>query len=154
VLAADIAVKRPFPSHLTTPQSVIQSIQTSVAVCSALSGLYFSNGGQNMHTDTIADRVIAVDYGMSLPDMIAAGRYHKVDARFTAVKFPVQGTGKIQFRSKLFEFGRRISSEEAGDGIKKIVPCRPPTSHGLAFGAAFPELQGKHLIACLGSSHG
>jgi hypothetical protein len=47
-----------------------------------------------MDTATIGDLIIAVDYGMSLRDMIAAGKYDWVNPSITAERFPVEGTGK------------------------------------------------------------
>jgi hypothetical protein len=105
-----------------------------------------------MNTDTIADRVIAVDYGMALADMIAAGKYDWVDPDITAGKFKVEGTGTKKFRTKLFAFGRDISSEDAAAAMKAEHFTPATHVHGLAFGAAFPEEQRKYPIACLGSS--
>jgi len=105
-----------------------------------------------MHTDTLTDRVIAVDYGKSLPDMIAAGHYDWVNPNITAAKFPIVGTGTKQFRTKLFSFGLRISSEDAVAAMKAENFAPGDHVHGLAYGAAFPDKQLKNPIACLGSS--
>jgi hypothetical protein len=40
---------------------------------------------------------------MSLPDMVAAGRYAWVNPSITTKRFPVEGTGKKTFRAKLFD---------------------------------------------------
>jgi hypothetical protein len=105
-----------------------------------------------MNTDTITDRVIAVDYGTSLPDMIAGGKYDWVNPSITADKFPIEGTGAKNFRTKLFHFSRDISSEDAIAAMKSDNFLPATHLHGLAFGAAFPDEQRKYPIVCLGSS--
>ena len=104
-----------------------------------------------MHADTSTDRVIAVDYGMSLQAMIAVGKYDWVDPYITAENFTVVGTGTKRFRTKVFDFGRRISSEDAVAAMKAENFTPGGHIHGLAFGAAFPDEQCEHSIACLGS---
>jgi hypothetical protein len=106
-----------------------------------------------MNTETIdAIGVIAIDYGKSLQAMIAAGKYDWVNSNITADKFPIEGTGVKKFRTKLFDFGRYISSEDAVDAMKKEKFDPATHVHGFAFGAAFPDEQRKYPIACLGSS--
>ena len=106
-----------------------------------------------MAADTVtADRVITIDYGRSLQELIAAGNYYWADAQITAHKFPVSGVGTKTLRVKLFHFGRDISSDDAVAAMKE-GGFEPATHvHGLAFGAAFPDEQRKYPIACLGSS--
>jgi hypothetical protein len=89
---------------------------------------------------------------MILPDMIAAGKYDWVDPDITAETFPAKGIGKKQFRAKLFDFGRNISSDDVVAAMKKQNFKPGDHIHGLAFGVAFPEEHRKHPIACLGSS--
>jgi hypothetical protein len=96
--------------------------------------------------------IIAVDYGTSLPDMIKAGRYDWVNPNITPEKFPVEWTGTKAFHTKLFAFGRDISSDDAVAGMRSEGFTPASHVHGLAFGAAFPEEQRKYPIACLGSS--
>jgi hypothetical protein len=75
-----------------------------------------------------------------------------VSPNITAGKFPVEGTGTKKFRTKLFHFGRDISSEDAAAAMKAEHFTPATHVHGLAFGTAFPEEQRKYPIACLGSS--
>jgi hypothetical protein len=105
-----------------------------------------------MSTDIVTDRVIAVDYGTSLPDMIAAGKYDWVNPGITPGKFPIEGTGKKTFRTKLFDFGRPISPDDAAAAMKREDFTPATHVQGLAFGATFPEEQRNYRIACLGSS--
>ncbi len=105
-----------------------------------------------MNTDTVTERVITVDYSLSLQAMIAAGKYDWVNDDIMAERFPIVGTGRKTFRTKLFDFGRNVSSEDSVAAMKAENFMPGDHVHGLAYGAAFPEEQRKHPIACLGSS--
>jgi hypothetical protein len=92
-----------------------------------------------VNIDTIAAPTIAVDFGTSLQGMIAAGKYDWVSPNITAGKFPVEGTGKKTFRTKLFHFGRNISSNDAvaamrSEGFTPASP-RPRIRRGVPRGA-------------------
>ena len=108
-----------------------------------------------MDTDTIrAVRIIAVDYGESLQDMIAAGKYDWKKSIITAERFPIVGEGTQQFEAILFHFGPNTSSENAVEAIKSMAsnPWKPGRiEHILAFGAKHPEEQRKYPIIGLGS---
>jgi hypothetical protein len=101
------------------------------------------------------DRVITIDYGMSLEDMIAAGKYNWKNIYIKAKKFPVQGEGVVQYQAKLFRFDRYISSEHAVAAIKashrktRWEPAK--IEHLLAYGAKNPEEQRQYPIVGLGS---
>jgi hypothetical protein len=97
-----------------------------------------------MNTDTITDRVIAVDYRKSLADMVAAGNYDYVNPNITVDGFPVEDAGTKKYRAKLFEFGRYISSEDAVAAMEKEHFMPATHVHGLAFGVAFPDEQRKY----------
>jgi hypothetical protein len=105
----------------------------------------------NTDTKTITDGVLAVDYGKALADMISAGKYEWKNSDITAARFPVEGTGTKNFRTKLFHFGRHISSEDAVAAMETENFMPATHVHGLAFGATFPDEQRKYPIACLGS---
>jgi len=92
-----------------------------------------------MNTDTITDRVITVNYGMSLQDMIAAGNYDWVNPDITAARIRVEGACTKKFRTKLFDFGRYISLEDAVAAMTKENFLPAGHVHCLAFGAAFPD---------------
>lgn len=92
-----------------------------------------------------------VDYGMSLKQMIALGRYGWEDSSITAERFPIVGAGVVECEYKLFSFGYPISF---GDAVWRIVAngWQPgKIEHLLAFGAAKPDEQ---LIVALGSLTG
>lgn len=96
-----------------------------------------------------------VDYGMSLEQMIAAGNYDWKNDDITAKRFPIVGTGRVEFEDTIFHFDRDISSEDA---VKEIAAADPknPWQPGkieniLAYGAKNPEEQRKFPIVGLGS---
>jgi hypothetical protein len=103
------------------------------------------------HTD---DLITEVDFGHSLENMIAAGRYDWTNSDITAKKFPVIGNGKKKFRNRLFHFNHGTSSEDAVATMERESFAPATHVHGLAFGAAFPNEQRMYPIACLGSSLG
>ena len=105
-----------------------------------------------MSTETITDRIIAVDYDMSLQDVISVGNYDHAYPGITQEKFPVEGRGTKKFRTKLFKFGRKISSKNAVARMKAENFTPGGHVHGIAYGATFPEEQREHGISCLGSS--
>jgi hypothetical protein len=108
---------------------------------------------ESMNTATVQARsIIAVDYNKSLQDMIAAGKYDWVNPDIAPEKFPVEGTGSKKFRTKLFDFGRHIFSEDAVAAMQNEKFTPGGHVHGLAYGATFPEEQRKYPIASLGSS--
>src|SRR5262245_15280609 len=101
---------------------------------------------------TVPEPLIEIDFSQTLEAMIAAGRYDWVNSDITAKNFPVEGEGKKTFRTKLFHFGRNISSEDAVAAMEKENFAPATHVHGLAFGATFPDEQRTYPIVCLGSS--
>jgi hypothetical protein len=105
--------------------------------------------------DTIAKASVAVDYGTSLQDMIAAGRYDWVSGDITPKRFPTTGTGVVELETKVFHFNRAISSEDAVAAIKADDtqnPWEPATIEALlAYGAKNPDEQRQYPIIALGS---
>lgn len=94
---------------------------------------------------------LTLDYGMSLEQMVAAGHYDWTNSDITTKRFPIVGSGVVEFEHKLFHFDRNVSSEEADRLI--IVDGWQPAKieHLLAFGAAKPEEQRKFPVVALGS---
>ena len=105
--------------------------------------------------NTITDHVITINHGMSLDDMIAAGKYDWHNRNITDAKFLVEGTGIVRFEPKVFHFNRFISSEDAIRAIKaadRQNPWEPATIKALiAYGAESPEEQRLYPIVGLGS---
>ena len=97
-----------------------------------------------------------VDYGLDLEAMIAAGNYDWRNDDITAKRFPIVGTGRVEFEDTIFHFDRNTSSEDA---VKEIVSAdtKNPWAPGkieniLAYGAKNPEEQRKFPIVGLGSA--
>jgi len=104
----------------------------------------------------VADQLhLTVDYGRSLQQMIASGRYDWINPDITAERFPMVGTGAVPVEARLFQFDRILSSEDAVAAIKATDaenPWEPATiAHLLAFGATHPDEQRQYPIIALGS---
>lgn len=100
---------------------------------------------------TPLDLQFFVDYGMTLEQMIAAGKYDWSNSDITAKRFPLTGTGKVAFEPKLFHFDRSISSEDAIKEMEKEGFRPAKIEELLAYGALLPEEQRKYPIIALGS---
>tara|TARA_Y100000031_G_C8222319_1_gene386570 strand:+ start:166 stop:672 length:507 start_codon:yes stop_codon:yes gene_type:complete len=99
--------------------------------------------------------VIEVDYGTpdrprTVAEMVTAGNYDHYASRIDNEHFPVTGKSVKYFKWKLFSGG--CSSKEGIRRIKKSRWKPAEIEHTLVFGAAFPEIQLKHNIVCLGSA--
>ena len=86
-----------------------------------------SRVGSTVVVSTGGITIISVDYGHTLEEMIAAGRYDWVNSDITAKRFPISGVGVMQFETKLFHFGHDISSDEAERRIAADDPTNPWT---------------------------
>jgi hypothetical protein len=107
-----------------------------------------------MNTDTIDSVRIAVDYGKSLQEMIAAANYDWVNGDITPSRFPFTRKEVVQLEAKAFHFGKFISSEGALLGITAESPQNPwqpaPIEALIAYGVKNPPERFTSLIA-LGS---
>jgi hypothetical protein len=98
---------------------------------------------------------LTVDYGQSLEQMIAAGRYDWANSDITAQRFSITGEGTTPVEARLFHFERYLSSSDAvaaitADDLEN--PWEPAQiEHLLSFGAAHPEEQRRYPIVALGS---
>ncbi len=95
--------------------------------------------------------VLIVDYGQTLEQMIAAGRYDWKNDDITTKRFPVEGKGTIEFEAVLFHFDKDISSEDAKKQIEEAGYEVGKIEHILSFGANYPEEQRKFPVVGLGS---
>jgi len=110
------------------------------------------HGEQKPATPDSESLTITVDYGLSLTEMIAQGRYDWTNRDITEECFPVKGIGKVERGVELIHLGYDISSDDA---LKELTKrgLRPATIEELlAFGAKYPDLQRKFPIVGLGSS--
>ena len=96
--------------------------------------------------------ITEIDFGKTLPEMIAAAGNDWVNPNITPENFPVVGGGVKRFRNKMFAFKGNISSKAGVALIEKggFVPATHV--HGFAFSAKFPGEQRKYPYTCLGSS--
>jgi hypothetical protein len=110
----------------------------------------------NDATQTLADQHhLTVDYGQSLQQMIAAGRYDWSNPKISAKRFPMRGIGTQSVVAKLFHFDRSLSPDDAVKAIKSAVTTNPwepaKIEHLLAFGASNPDEQRHYPVIALGS---
>lgn len=101
---------------------------------------------------------LTVDYGLSLEQMIVAGRYDWTNENITVKRFSIVGEGVAEFEARYFHFNRNISSENAVKGIEQEDTANPwmpaKIEHALSHGKTFPEEQRKFPIVGLGSVAG
>ncbi|MGB4943415.1 MAG: hypothetical protein WBO92_04915, partial [Candidatus Moraniibacteriota bacterium] len=80
-------------------------------------------------------RQIALDYRLTLEQMIALGCYDRKNSDITAERFPLVGSGVAELETKPFHFNKRVSSESAIQLIAAADPVRPwqvaKIEHGL-----------------------
>lgn len=93
----------------------------------------------------------AVDFGKTLEEMIAAGRYDWRNEDITAARFPIIGTGMVTVDAKLFHFGKDMSSDAVERELKAAGYRAATIAELLAFGATFPEVQRQFPVVALGS---
>jgi len=94
---------------------------------------------------------VVVDYGRTLVEMIAAGKYDWVNPDITQEHFPLAGRGEEKREQALFWFRRNISSDDAIAEMKKAGYESEDVAGLLAFGRDNPELQRKFPIIALKS---
>ena len=94
---------------------------------------------------------ILVDYGQTLQQMIANGKYDYANSDITSGNFPMTGNGKQEVVVELVHFGRDMAS----DAVLKEFEARglraATLPELLAFGATYPEKQREFPIIALGS---
>lgn len=86
---------------------------------------------------------ITVNYALSLPDMIAAGKYPEgaVNQNITVDNFPVKGEGAVDLDAVLLHPNRDIKTDDALKEMDQLG-LRPATlPELLAFGAKYPDIQ-------------
>lgn len=94
---------------------------------------------------------VTVDYGKTLEEMIAAGRYDTRNNDITAERFPFQGTGQVEVELHLVHLGRDASTDTVLAELDRRN-LRPATIEELlALGAKYPNLQKQFPFVALGS---
>lgn len=94
---------------------------------------------------------IAVNYCMSLKDMISAGKYDGVNSDINDKNFPTEKHGHEEVETRLIHFDRNISTENAIKELDKMDLRPANLAELLAFGAKYPDEQRKFPIVALGS---
>ena len=94
---------------------------------------------------------IAVNYCMSLKDMVSAGKYDEANSDINDKNFPIEKHGHEEIESQLIHFDRNISSEDAIKELDKMDLRPANLAELLAFGAKYPDEQRKFPIVALGS---
>ncbi len=95
---------------------------------------------------------VAVNYILSLEEMIAAGRYDWKNDDITAKHFPMKGEGIADVDIQLVHFGHMMDSSDKVIRELDKMGLRPASIEELlAFGAKYPDVQRQFPIVVLGS---
>ncbi len=94
---------------------------------------------------------VLVDYGQTLQQMIAAGKYNHVNSNITADNFPVTGHGQQEVVVELVHFGREMESEVVLREFETRGLRAATLPELLAFGIKYPEKQREFPIIALDS---
>ena len=113
----------------------------------------------------LIDAVCSLQDGKGLPDwarklpiamtlnaMIAAGNYDRVSCNISEKNFPIDPSRFTMDNTKVFHFGREITTEEVGVAVREEGYGSAGIEPLLVYGAENPEEQVKHPIAALGAS--
>lgn len=94
---------------------------------------------------------VLLDYGQTLQQMIANGKYNYANSNITSGNFPMTGNGKQEVIVELVHYGRDMATDDVLKDLesKGMRPAILPEL--LAFGATNPEKQREFPIIALGS---
>ena len=95
---------------------------------------------------------VPVDYGQTLQQMIANGKYDYVNSDINASNFPTQGSGQQNVVVELVHFGRDMASDAVLKEFEARGLCAATLPELLAFGTTHPEKQREFPIVALGSA--
>lgn len=109
------------------------------------------DGGGGANATTYRHGVI-VDYEQSLAEMIAKGKYTRVDGHITADHFPMWERGKQHVVVELVYFSSGMSAEEVRWELESRGMRSATLPELLAFGATYPSYQRRFPIVALGSA--
>lgn len=97
---------------------------------------------------------VAVNYGQSLKEMVADGKYEYANSDINADNFPPPVGGLVGQRNiiiELIHFGQDMKSEEVLKEFEARGVRAATLPELLAFGVAYPEKQAEFQIIALGS---
>lgn len=95
--------------------------------------------------------VIRIDYAQPLEDMIEAGRYYRVNGLITPKRFPITGTGVVEFEPGIFHPANPVSWWDDLNVADPLHVWRIGIEYLLAYGAATAERRHAHPIIALGA---
>ena len=94
---------------------------------------------------------VLVDYGRSVVDLVAAGKYDWKNDNVNDNNFPVSRRGTDSVEVHLVHFNRMISTQDALNELDR-QGLKPADLHTLlSLGAKYPDLQREFPIVALGS---
>ncbi|MDO8676302.1 MAG: hypothetical protein Q7K16_01475 [Candidatus Azambacteria bacterium] len=133
------------------PDEVIHSLATPEGE-SMLDQFVEIMAGARRATDDSNLYPVSVNYGLSLEEMIAAGKYDWRNDDITAKHFPMKGEGVVDIDIQLVHFDRVMdSSDEVIRELDKMGLRPIKIEELLAFGAKCPEIQRQFPVVALGS---
>ena len=94
---------------------------------------------------------VLVDYGQTLQQMIANGKYDYANSDINSTNFPTTGNGKQEVVVELVHFGRDMESSAVLKEFESRGLRAATLPELLAFGAIYPEKQREFPIVVLGS---
>ena len=99
----------------------------------------------------VAGSYISANYGMSVEDAVALGRYDWANSDITSKNFPTKRTGKTELTIDLVHFSRAIPTENALRELDRMDMRSAELHELLAFGEKYPDVQREFPIVALGS---
>ena len=98
-----------------------------------------------LNPDGGTDYTVSVDYGKTVEEMVASGRYDWSNGNITSKNFPVNGTGVVTVALELVHLNKAASS----GAVLAHLKDNGTLAELLAFGATYPEIQREFPIVCL-----
>lgn len=108
-------------------------------------------GTESQHAHVPTTYQVTVDYGQSLDQMIAAGRYNSRNSDINSKNFPITGTGQVEVELHLVHLNKVASTEEVLAELDRRGLRPAKIEESLSFGAKYPNLQKEFPIVALGS---
>lgn len=128
--------------RLATPEG--ESLMEKIAALIVQAGKPIEKLAENCYK-------VLVDYGQTLQQMIAAGKYDYANSDINDKNFPVSGSGKQDVAIELVHYGRDMETDAVLKDLE-FKGMRPATlPELLSFGTTYPEEQRKFLIITLAS---
>ncbi|NCO05162.1 MAG: hypothetical protein GW939_03370 [Candidatus Magasanikbacteria bacterium] len=112
----------------------------------------FLRNPQGQVNDKLQDYHVTVDYGMTVEQMVEAGRYDWKNSDVSSRNFQVKGEGLVEVNLELVHLNKVASTSEAKAYLDANGLRAATIEELLAFGATFPDVQREFPIVALGSS--